>query len=98
MNADDILHGLCEQTVGVVVAQVTLIGEGELVEIFDAVDVTGRKSFGVHALTEAFHFFVHSGDLRHQALALEFFNFLARHTFDFGIADRHGGVLSFLSW
>ena len=97
MNTDDILQRLSEQTVGIIITQVTLIREGDFMEILHTVDIGGLKTLGIHSIAEAFDSVVHTGNLSNKSFGLKLLQLFARHTFNFGIADRHTGD-SFRIW
>ncbi len=44
MNPDDILHGYGEKAIGIAVAHILFIGEGELLDIFQALDIVRSYS------------------------------------------------------
>ena len=73
----------CEESVGVSFAEVCLGEEGELAEVFNAVDILGFNALFVHEVTVILNVFVNVLYLSHEALALKLFHVLAGHTFNF---------------
>ena len=64
-------------------AEVCLGEEGELAEVFNAVDILGFNALFVHEVTVILNVFVNVLYLSHEALALKLFHVLAGHTFNF---------------
>ena len=87
LNTDDILFVSREETEGEFVAQVGLVGEGQLGNVGEGLDILGLDTECVHALTVQGNALVAELDGFLQAGQLQRLQFVSVHTFDFGIVD-----------
>ena len=62
MHADDVLLGRGEKAVGIVVAQVRLLGEGQQAQVLQGADIAGLHASGLHALAIDGHVLVDAAD------------------------------------
>ena len=80
-------HG--EQAVGVVVAEVVLLGEGQPAEVGEAGEVAGREARGVEGRTVERDLVVQAGEQAAQALQLQILQTLAVHCLVLRVPDGH---------
>ena len=76
VDAHAFLKRLCQQTVGVSVAQVCLGDEGQLVQIGGGLDILGLYALGIHHVTVVRYVIINMLYLLYEALILQSLYFL----------------------
>ena len=85
LDADALGLGNCQESGGILVAEVVLGDEGELVEVFDAVDVVGGDTLALHLGAVVGDVVIDVSHLLDQLLGLQSLHLLYGHGFDFGL-------------
>ena len=89
VQADDVVTGHGEQAEGVIVAQVLLFGEGQVLQIGQALDVAGFDAALVKAFAVEGHIGIDTGTKILQAAQLQGFDILAGQRFFLDV-ENHG--------
>ena len=84
MQTDNILHGHGEKTVGIGIAKILLIAEGQLVQVVDGPDIVRRDAGLLHLAAVEGNVFIYAAHRRGKALILQGDDLLTRRSLDFG--------------
>jgi hypothetical protein len=81
MNAHNLAHWNCEQSVWVSCAKVILAGEWDFIKVIESLNIIRSNASFFAALSVIFNILINMAEILSQSLALKLTKLLQRHTF-----------------